>query len=81
MPSLNHHVLSQPQSRCTLFIHLRCDTFYNISKNIHTGNGASIGKGEKTTFGDKYGFPSPLQYKIKSSFENGNKGIKLSLGR
>lgn len=48
---------------------------------MHTQNGASIGKGEKTTFGDKYGFPSPLQYNIKSSFDGGNKGVKLSLGR
>lgn len=51
---------------------------------MQTTKGASIGKGNKTSFGDKFGFPSPLQYEIKSSFEGNyknGKGVKLGLGR
>lgn len=45
--------------------------------------GTSIGRGSKTTFGDKYGYPSPFQYVIRSSFEaeNNKKGVKIGLGR
>lgn len=40
--------------------------------------------GKKISFGDKNGFPSPLQYEIRSTFDEKNKykkGIKISLGR
>lgn len=43
-----------------------------------------MGRGTKTTFGDKNGYPSPLHYDIKTEFDSRNRshrGIKLSLGR
>ena len=45
--------------------------------------GTSIGRGNKITFGDKYGYPSPFQYDIRSTFDAGknDKGIKIGLGR
>jgi len=36
---------------------------------MKSGKGSSIGLGTKTSFGDRYGYPSPLQYNIRSSFD------------
>jgi len=34
-----------------------------------SNKGVGLGRGNKTSFGDKNGFPSPLQYDIRSSFD------------
>lgn len=82
---LNKRVLTPPPNHCTDFLIIRCDSFYNVTRDLKNAKkGTSLGRGNKTSFGDKYGFPSPLHYQVKSTFDQdtkNGKGVKLSLGR
>lgn len=73
-----------PSHRTNLHI-IRCDSFYEVTKDLRSSKkGTSLGRGNKTSFGDKFGFPSPMHYQVKSTFDQdikNSKGVKLSLGR
>ncbi len=82
---LNKRVLTPLPNHCMIILIIRCDSFYDVTRDLKNAKkGTSLGRGNKTTFGDKYGFPSPLHYQVKSTFDQdtkNGKGIKLSLGR
>ena len=60
---LNKRVLTPPPNHCIYFLIIRCDSFYDVTRDLKSSKkGTSLGRGNKTTFGDKYGFPSPLHY-------------------
>lgn len=85
MHSRNSQDLTVNPSLCKNLQIIRCDSFYEVTKDLKSNKkGTSLGRGSKTSFGDKYGFPSPMHYQVKSTFDQdlkNSKGVKLSLGR